>query len=279
VIVVTGSNGQLGTAFRRLLGDDGEYLTRRDLALDDVASIRPALERLRPSVVINCAAYTAVDRAEEHEDMARIVNAAAVGELASVAADIGASLVTFSSDYVFDGTKEGAYIETDQTNPINAYGRTKLEGERLCLDANPEALVTRTSWVMSGTHPNFAATMLRLIGEGEVDVVDDQRGHPTFVDDLAVGTMAALDAGATGILHLTNAGVATWYDLAREIAAAAGLDVDRVRPTTTAQFPSAATRPANSVLESVRFDELGLEPLPDYHESLQAAVAQLGASS
>ena len=275
MIVVTGAAGQLGSAFRRRLGDDARYLTRPDLDLTDPAAIRPVIEKLRPTAVINCAAYTAVDQAEEHEATARVVNATAVGELADVTKDIGVRLVTFSTDYVFDGSKEGPYVETDEPKPLNAYGRTKLEGERLALGANPETLVIRTSWLLSGTHPNFAATMLRLIAAGPVQVVDDQRGRPTFVDDLVAGTLDALEAGATGILHLANAGTTTWYDLAREIADLAGLDADRVQPATTDDFPWPARRPANSVLESVRLVELGLAPLPDYHDSLRRAVEQL----
>ncbi len=277
MIVVTGAAGQLGSAFRRRLGDDARYLTRPDLDLTDPAAIRPVIEEMSPALVINCAAYTAVDQAEEHEATARVVNATAVGELAAVTKEIGARLVTFSTDYVFDGTKEGPYLETDEPNPLNAYGRTKLEGERLALAANPETLVVRTSWVLSGTHPNFVATMLRLIAGGSVQVVDDQRGHPTFVDDLVAGTLDALEAGATGILHLANAGTTTWYDLATEIADLAGLDAGRVQACTTNDFPRPARRPANSVLESVRLHELGLAPLPDYHESLDRAVAQLGS--
>ncbi len=277
MIVVIGADGQLGSAFRRRLGADARYLTSNDLDLAETSTIRGVVTDLRPSHIVNCAAYTAVDRAEEDEDTARAINATAVGELAAVAADIGAHLVTFSTDYVFDGTKDGPYNEDDEPSPINAYGRTKLEGERAGLAANPETLVIRTSWLMSGTHPNFAATMLRLIAEGQVKVVDDQRGHPTFVEDLATGSLAALDAGAAGVLHLTNAGTTTWYGFAREIAASAGFDIDRVQPTTTAEFPTPAARPANSVLDSIRLDELGLDPLPDYHESLERAVMEIGS--
>jgi len=277
VILVTGAAGQLGSAFRRRLGDEARYLTIDDLDLADTSKIGEVITGFDPTMVINCAAYTAVDRAEDDEETARAVNATAVGELAAATAAAGATFVTFSTDYVFDGTKDGPYTEDDQPSPINAYGRTKREGERAAIAANPQALVIRTSWLMSGTHPNFASTMLRLIGEGTVQVVDDQRGHPTFVNDLAQGTLAALDAGASGVLHLTNGGVTTWYGLAREIAAVAGLDVERVQPTSTREFPRPAARPANSVLDSIRLEELGLDPLPDYGESLQSAVKQLGS--
>ena len=275
MIVVTGVSGQLGSAFRRRLEDKAIYLDRGDLDLGDPGSIRLAIGPLQPTVVINCAAYTAVDLAENDREAAHAVNAVAVGELAAATKDLGARFVTFSTDYVFDGTKESPYVESDQPNPMNVYGATKREGERLALAANPDTLVIRTSWVLSGTHPNFAATMLRLIGEGPVTVVDDQCGHPTFVDDLVAATLDAAEAGASGTLHATNQGTITWFGLAREIAELAGLDVDGVQPVSTAEFPRPAARPANSVLDSVRFDELGLAPLPDYHDSLGQAVAQL----
>jgi dTDP-4-dehydrorhamnose reductase len=275
VIVVTGVSGQLGTAFRRQIGSNATYLTRADLDLAEPDSIRPVIEGIRPTVVINCAAYTAVDRAEEDAEVARAVNAVAVGELAAVTRDVGARLVTFSTDYVFDGTKAGAYTEDDEPNPLNVYGRTKLEGEGLAVAANPGVVVIRTSWVLSGTHSNFAATMLRLMSEGTVNVVDDQRGHPTLVDDLATATLAVLETDASGLLHLTNAGTTTWFGLAREVAEIAGIDVDRVQPITTEEYPLPAERPANSVLESVRLEELELTPLPHYRDRLERAVAEL----
>jgi dTDP-4-dehydrorhamnose reductase len=275
VIVVTGALGQLGTAFRARLCDDAQYLDIDEVDLTDAAAIRPALTALEPTLVINCAAYTAVDQAEEDEATARLINATAVGELAAVSHDLEAGFVTFSTDYVFDGTNPDPYVETDDPNPISAYGRTKLEGEGLAVAAHPGALVIRTSWLMSGTHPNFAATMLRLIADGRVQVVDDQTGHPTFVDDLAAATLAAVDVGASGILHLTNQGTTTWFGLAREIAELAGLDVERVQPVGTDAFPRPAPRPANSVLDSQRLSGLGLSALPDYHMSLAAALKGL----
>lgn len=275
MIAVTGVSGQLGSAFRRRIGDDATYLTRADLDLAEPATVRPVIEGLRPTVVINCAAYTAVDRAEEDADVARAVNAVAVGELAAATRDVGARLVTFSTDYVFDGTKVGAYTEDDEPSPLNVYGATKLEGEQLALAADPKTLVIRTSWVLSGTHPNFATTMLRLIAEGPVQVVDDQTGHPTFVDDLAAATLAAVDVGVTGVLHLTNQGTTTWFGLAREIAELGGLDVERVEPVGTDAFLRPARRPANSVLDSERLAEIGLAPLADYHASLPAVVEAL----
>lgn len=276
MILVTGPTGQLGTAFGRLLeGQEVRNLSETELDFQHLEQIPRALAAIGPSMVINCAAYTAVDAAEEDEDTARIVNATAVGALAAACADLGARFVTFSTDYVFDGTSADGYVESDQPNPMSAYGRTKLEGERLALDRNPDALVIRTSWLLSGTHANFASTMIKLISRGPVKVVDDQRGRPTLADDLARATVESVGRGATGILHLANEGITTWYGLAREIASIAELDPERVTPCSTDEFPRPAPRPADSVLNSERVAELGINPMPPYQPSLALAVKQL----
>ena len=274
-IAVTGADGQLGTAWQGLLGNRGHYLTLEDCDLSVPGAITQVFETIRPSAIINCAAYTAVDRAEEEPQLVRAINALAVREMAEAAAGLEIPFVTYSTDYVFDGTSPDPYTESSPTSPINVYGATKQEGERLALAAHPPTLIVRTSWVLSGTHPSFAATMLRLISEGPVRVVDDQRGHPTLVEDLAVGTLRALEVGAAGIVHLTNQGVITWYELAREVAVLAGLPADRVSPTSTGEYPTIARRPANSVLESERLSELGIDPLPHFRPSLERAVRSL----
>jgi dTDP-4-dehydrorhamnose reductase len=279
VIVITGSTGQLGTAFgRALAGSAVRNLSEEELDFRDLDEIPRALAALEPSVVINCAGYTAVDAAEEDEGTARIVNAIAVGTMAAACADIGARFVTFSTDYVFDGTCPDGYVESDQPNPMGAYGRTKLEGERLALARNPGSLVVRTSWLLSGTHPNFASTMMTLVGRGPVRVVDDQRGRPTLADDLARATIDAVERKTTGILHLANDGITTWFGLAREIAVIAGLDPQNVTACSTEEFARPAPRPANSVLNSERVVELGIDPLPPYQPGLAIAVRQLLAS-
>jgi len=271
VIVVTGADGQLGTAFGKVLSNDDALLTRAELDLADLGSIVSTLSELQPSAVINCAAYTAVDAAENEEDLASTVNGHAVHELAAFCRDAGARFVTFSTDYVFDGSKEVGYVESDVPNPINAYGRSKLLGEQLAHEADPDALIVRTSWLLSGTHRNFASTMLRLVAEGDVSVVNDQFGRPTLVDDLAPATLKAMDAGLTGILHLANVGATSWFELARQVANIAGLDGGRVHPCTTAEYPTLAPRPANSVLDSERLSD----PMPPYEPSLTSAVRSL----
>ena len=277
MIVVTGANGQVGRAVCTLLGNDAAGLTRSELDLRNTGSIRGAIERHHPSAIINCAAYTAVDEAEVNRSMARTVNADAVGEMAGVARDLGARFVTFSTDYVFDGEKPDSYEESDATGPLNVYGESKLAGERLALEANPESLIIRTSWVLSGTHPNFVSMMVDLIERGPVRVVDDQRGTPTMAEDLAVGTIAALDAEATGLLHMTNAEEMTWFRLATEIAVMAGLDPNNVLPCSTEEFPRPAQRPRNSSLRSERSEGLQLTDLPSSRPALERAVRRVTA--
>jgi dTDP-4-dehydrorhamnose reductase len=277
MILLLGATGQLGTAMRSLLTDYAAP-TRSEL---DMSSITPdrvdeLLSAAKPGVVINCAAYTAVDRAEEEEDLATAVNGVAVGVLAEVTAWHDIRFVTFSTDYVFDGTGNKPYVESDTTDPVNAYGRSKLVGEKMALEANPNSVVIRTSWVVSGTHPNFVATMLRLASEGkELAVVDDQHGRPTVAADLARVTLDAVEKRVSGLLHLTNEGITTWFGLARASIELAGLDPELVQPCRTEDYPTPAARPAYSVMESERRETLGLDPLPNWRESLPALVHQL----
>ncbi len=278
MIVVTGAEGQLGTAFRSLLSD-ATFLTRSELDLTATDSIRPSLEALDPDLIINCAAYTAVDRAESEEELAYLVNALAVREMGWMCADFSIPLVTFSTDYVFDGTSRVPYLESDAVCPINAYGRTKAAGERFVEETHPDALIIRTAWLISGTHDNFVASVLRLAPERELSVVDDQVGCPTIVDDLARASLEAVEAGASGLLHLCNAGTASWFELARVALESAGLDPDRVAPISSEDYETEAKRPAYSVLGSERREALGIDRLPAWQESLGSIVRQLTDAS
>jgi dTDP-4-dehydrorhamnose reductase len=275
VIWVTGANGQLGTAFRAVLGSGAQYLDQEELDLTDGAAVAAQLRSDRPERVVNCAAYTAVDRAESDRSLAYSVNADAVEIMASVCAEIGARFVTFSTDYVFDGARSGPYVESDLPSPISVYGASKADGEMRALAADPNGLVIRTSLVLSGTHPNFAATMLRVAEGGGGRVVDDQVAHPTLVADLAPAVLEVVDRGVTGVLHLTNRGVVSRFELAREVLEIAGLDPDLIEPCSTEEYPTPARRPANSVLESERLEELALTPMPHYRPGLELAVASL----
>ncbi len=268
--LLLGGSGQVGTALKAALDDViAPSRSELDLATADLDSVHRLVAEIRPEVVVNCAAYTAVDRAEDETTLAEIVNGRAVGILAEIAARAGIPLVTFSTDYVFDGSADSPYLESSVTNPLNAYGRSKLLGEELALLSNPRTLIIRTSWVISRTHPNFVSTMLRLAREGrEIKVVDDQRGCPTVADHLAAAAIEALDRDAGGLLHITNQGDTTWFHLAVAAITAAGLDPALVDPCPTSEYPTKAARPAYSVLGSERTSELGLTSLPPWQDAL-----------
>jgi dTDP-4-dehydrorhamnose reductase len=273
-LLITGGSGQLGSAVHRLL-PDAAAPTRREVDLARPEDVSAALARFRPGGIINCAAYTAVDRAEQEEAPATAINGTSVGAMAGYAAAAGIPFVTFSTDYVFDGSATEPYVESSPIAPLNAYGRSKAAGERAALEAYPGSLVIRTSWLVSATHPNFVATMLRLARRQPLRVVDDQVGCPTMADDLAAGAIEAMKAGVTGILHITNRGTATWFELARTAVEVAGLDPSRVTACTTADYPTPARRPRYSVLGSERRSSLGLQPLPHWRASLPSIVARL----
>jgi dTDP-4-dehydrorhamnose reductase len=273
-MLVTGAAGQLGTAFGKLI-PDATCVDVEEIDLAHLDELQEALYALEPDGIINCAAYTAVDRAEEQEDLATLINGDAVGVMAGYAAEAGIPFLTFSSDYVFSGDADEPSLESSPAGPVSAYGRSKLAGERAALKANPQALVVRTSWLVSGTHPNFVATMLRLARERAVRVVNDQRGCPTMADDLAPAALGCLRAGVGGILHLTNSGVTTWYEFARAAVSLAGIDPGRIVPCSTDEYPTPARRPAFSVLGSERRTALGIKELPPWRESLAAVVEEL----
>lgn len=272
MILIIGRGGQLGTSFANLLGPGARSLGMGELDLQDFDSIWPALDRFEPSVLINCAGHTAVDLAEQQAELAYLLNASAVGQLARWAAARSVQFVNFSSDYVFDGTKRTPYVESDEPNPINTYGNSKLAGEIEGLEAFPDMLAVRSSWLISGTSPNFVATVLRRSREGALRVVDDQIGVPNIADDLAVATLEALDLGITGLLHLSSAGQASWFELARRALELADMDPDLVQPISTEEYGAGAPRPAYGVLASER--ETGIE-LPSWERSLPAAVKEM----
>ncbi len=272
MILIIGRGGQLGTSFANLLGPDGRPLGIDELDLTNFDDIVPVLDRFHPDALINCAGHTAVDLAEQQAELAYLLNASAVGQMARWAAGRSIPFVNFSSDYVFDGTKRTPYVESDEPNPINTYGNSKLAGETEGLAAHPEMLVVRSSWLLSGTSPNFAATVLRRAREGPIRVVDDQIGVPNLADDIAVATLEALNAGVTGILHLSSAGETTWFHLARIVVRLADMDPELVQPISTEEYGIGALRPAYGVLASAR--DTGIE-VPSWERSLPAAVKEM----
>ncbi|MED7928130.1 dTDP-4-dehydrorhamnose reductase [Nonomuraea sp. LP-02] len=267
--LITGAGGMLAADVLDRLTRTGEpvlALGRAELDVCDRRAVREFVAAYRPGAVINCAGWTAVDDAETHEAKALAVNGHAVRWLAEACEGAGARLLQVSTDYVFDGAAAGPYEEDDPTGPLNAYGRTKLAGERAALDHGQ--YVVRTAWLYGARGTNFVRTMIRLAAERPlVNVVDDQRGQPTWAADLAGNLVRLARADLPpGVYHATSSGETSWHGFAREIFALLGADPERVRPVPTADFPRPARRPANSVLACRRG-----EPIRHWREALHAA--------
>ncbi len=279
-VLITGAGGQLGTdvAIRwRAEGDVVIALDRAQLDITDRDAVRGAIDAARPDVVVNAAAWTAVDACESDPDRAFAINGTGPRWVAEATAAAGSHLVHVSTDYVFDGTKDGPYREDDSPAPRSVYGASKLAGERAVLESDPDAAVVRTAWVMGVHGQNMLKTVLSLRERDRLEFVDDQRGSPTFTGDLAVGLRDLADTRLGGVFHLTNRGATTWYGLAREVLAAAGCDPDVVVPIRTDQLdpPRPAPRPANSVLDDVAWRNARLPAMPLYRDSLRTTVEQL----
>jgi dTDP-4-dehydrorhamnose reductase len=274
-VLVTGAYGMLGREVVAASRDAGHDTEARDLDTLDIAdrgALDEALADLDPDVVVNCAGWTDVDGAEEHEAQALHVNGTAPGVLASAAAAAGVRVVHVSTDYVFPGDAREPYLESSPTGPRSAYGRTKLAGERAVADANPDHVIARTAWLFGLHGKNFVDTMLRLGAEREVvRVVDDQTGCPTWAGHLAPALVTLAAGGATGLFHAAGGGACTWFDLAREALAAVGSPC-RVEPTTTDEFPRPAPRPVYSVLATERTGD-GVV-LPPWREGLAGYLAE-----
>lgn len=279
-VLITGAGGQLGTDLANAcdrVGDEVHAYGHDRLDITDRAAVLDAVASVRPSAVVNCAAWTAVDACEADPDRAFRANALAVRWLAEACRRGGVHLVQVSTDYVFSGDQAAPYVEWDEPGPRSAYGRSKLGGER---EAGPAATIVRTSWVCSTRGQNMVKTVLRLAAERpELAFVDDQRGHPTFTADLAPMVRRLALERRSGLYHVTNQGAVSWYEFAREVLAAAGRDPSVVRPIATAdlQPPRPAPRPANSVLDNAALRLAGIPLLRDFREPLAEAVRALSA--
>jgi dTDP-4-dehydrorhamnose reductase len=282
--VLIGAGGQLGHDLARTFPGGGELvaLGRADLDVRDAAGCRAVLRDLRPTCVVNTAAYNLVDRAEDEREAAFALNARAVGTLAALAADLDAAFVHFSTDYVFDGARRAPYRESDPPNPLGVYGASKLEGERLAFGACARTYVFRVSGLygVAGSAGkgggNFVQTMLRLGREGRpLRVVADQVLTPSYTRDLAPKVWAVLAAAPPGLYHLTNAGETSWYDFARAIFRLARVAAEPA-PVSSAEFGARARRPAYSVLAHARLAALGLDDLRPWEAALAAYLAECG---
>ena len=288
-ILLTGVNGQLGGELQGTLAPLGEVIAvgRDRLDLSQPDQIPDVVEAIQPDLIVNCAAYTAVDKAETEVELAHTVNAIAPGTLAKTAANLGATLLHISTDYVFDGSQSRPYLETDTTNPIGEYGKSKFAGEMAILQTGFPHIILRTAWVYGvGGTGNFVKTMLRLAQERpELRVVADQVGTPSWTGDIAeaIAQIASQHQDLEGTYHFTNSGVASWYDFAVAIfeeAAALGfpLQVQRVYPITTADYPTPAQRPAYSVLCGKKLEAILNKPAPHWRQGLRQMLAGLQAS-
>ncbi|MFI7057148.1 dTDP-4-dehydrorhamnose reductase [Streptosporangium canum] len=275
--LITGASGMLATELLGRLQAAGESvlaLRRDELDLRDGPAVRHLVSACRPDTVVNCAAWTAVDDAETHEAEALAVNGHGVRALAEACERLGARLIQPSTDYVFDGTALDPYREDARTCPVNAYGRTKLAGERAVLEVLPETgYVVRTAWLYGATGKNFVRTMADLERtRPSLDVVDDQVGPPTWAGDLAAGIIELGRTGPPpGVYHATGAGQTSWYGFAREIFELVGADPDRITPVSTKEFARPAPRPAYSVLGHERWSRAGLPPMRDWREALRGS--------
>lgn len=274
-ILVTGANGQLGNELRNLLETEIPgctlYTDRDELDLTDAKAVDAFMLDNEISHIVNCAAYTAVDRAEEEKLACSAVNCDAVKNLAMAADANGVKVIHISTDYVFDGTNHRPYRESDKVNPISQYGTTKRKGETALLALAPESIIIRTAWLYSSYGNNFVKTMLRLAdSQGEVRVISDQIGTPTYARDLAVAIFKILTSHqwVSGIYHFTNEGAASWYDFAHAIFRIAGKKVKLI-PIPTEDYPTLAIRPAYSILDRSRIKATYGVEIPHWEESLE----------
>jgi dTDP-4-dehydrorhamnose reductase len=284
-ILVTGAKGQLGTECLRVLGRGADTVgvDLPELDVCDEGAVCGLTERERPDWIVNCAAYTDVDGSETNREAAWRVNVAAARHVATAAASTGAGLVHLSTDYVFDGERPPPrpYVESDPAAPRCYYGVTKREGEKAILAVTDRAAILRTAWLYGAHGRNFLKTMQRLAaepGRQPIRVVNDQHGSPTWAGRLAEQIRVVIDNGLTGILHASGEGHCTWYELARFFFEQAGLEVDLV-PCATAEFPTAARRPRNSILENARLKAAGLNIMTDWREDVLAFAGALRAAN
>ena len=280
-ILVTGANGQLGSEIKVLASQyphfDFVFTDIDDFPLDKAEEIIANFKGIQPDIVINCAAYTAVDKAEQDQTTADAINHLAIATLASLCQEAGAKLVHVSTDYVFDGSSPVAYTEEDLPNPKSVYGATKLAGEIACLKNCPESIIIRTAWVYSEFGNNFVKTMLRLMTERDsLGVVNDQVGSPTYAADLAQVILTILDSSKwdPGIYHYSNAGEISWFDFASDIKEIAHKTCD-IKGIPASSYPTPAERPAFSLLDKSKIKAVyGIEPI-DYKLSLKKMMARL----
>jgi dTDP-4-dehydrorhamnose reductase len=283
-ILVTGANGQLGQEIQRLSAAfpdyDFRFFTKEMLSIDEETQVKEAFNKYQPAFCVNCAAYTAVDKAETDQEAARRINATAVGLLAANAKEHDARFIHISTDYVFDGNATQPYTVNAPVNPQSVYGTTKLEGEQLAMKSNPDTIIIRTSWVYSEFGKNFVKTMMRLMNEKEsLNVVSDQSGSPTYAFDLAQAILHIISTGQwkPGIYHYSNTGIITWFDFAVAIRDLIHAKCT-VNPIPASGYPTPAKRPAYSAMDTSLIEKTFSLPLKPWKESLVTCLSRLSVS-
>jgi len=285
-ILVTGGNGQLGKELREFsslhTGLDFVFLSREELPIHQFELVRNYFNTLKPAYCINCAAYTAVDKAESEKDLAFQINGEAVGVLAAVCREHNSKLIHISTDYVFNGEASYPYTENFPTDPINVYGASKLEGEKQAMELNPGSIIIRTSWLYSSLGKNFVKTMIQLMNEkDEVKVIKDQLGSPTNAADLAETIFNIIGYchlqiydWSPGIYNYSNEGIISWYDFAKAIKEITASPCD-IKPISTAQYPTPAKRPAYSVLDKTKIQKTFGIKLKKWKDSLRTCISNM----
>lgn len=283
-ILVTGANGQLGWELSQLTAIypafEFIFLDRIGMDLSQPATFEKIINDILPDIIINTAAYTAVDKAETEKELSHTVNAIAVGALARISKQKGIRFITYSTDYVFSGVSSTPFLPDTLLQPINSYGSSKAEGEKIAQAQNEASIIIRTSWVFSSHGNNFVKTMIRLMKEREqLKIVGDQHGRPTYARDLAMATIKIIEALNTGkniqgVYHYANTGATTWYQFAAKIKALAGLSCELIA-ITTAEFPTPAARPGYSVLDTQKIENELSITIPNWENSLEQCIQKL----
>lgn len=287
-ILITGSHGQLGNECLDAATREPQWtvigIGREELDLTDLDSIEEVMDDYKPDIIINCAAYTAVDKAEEEPAKADLINAQAVGKMADWAEDNDALFIHISTDYVFNGEGTQPYLETHPTDPINQYGLSKLNGEKKATDNDKHSVILRTSWVYSEYGHNFVKTMLRLASENrDVNVVNDQLGSPTYAHDLAEGIFAVIrkylnndmnKSSVSGIYHFANQGITSWYEFALKIFELSNTEC-KIYPVPTSERPTPAKRPKYSVLNTEKYQKAFDCEIPDWEDGLRRCLRNM----
>jgi dTDP-4-dehydrorhamnose reductase len=282
-IIITGANGQLGNEFRELAtgypAHEFIFFSRQELSIADAGSVRDVVSQHNADWCVNCAAYTAVDKAESEQEIAMSVNATATGLLAKACAELGTRFIHISTDYVFDGSSSKPYREDDPTGPINVYGHSKLRGEQLALQHNPSGIIIRTSWVYSVYGNNFVKTMMRLMKDREsINVVSDQVGSPTYAADLAKAIMHIIESpaaqNAKGIFNYSNEGQISWHEFAMAIKELTGSNCS-VNPIPSSQYPTPARRPQFSLLDKTKIRTTFNVKIPGWKDSLAHCIHKM----